>query len=226
MKTQRKTLATLRPRERLLEFGAPVLSDAELLAILLRTGNGRRNVVEFAQHLLQVFGGLRELLHATPDNLLAQPGIGQAKACEILAVIELSRRALEQELKDAPSFTQTKIVKRYCKAHLSHLTIEHCMAIFLNSQLQLITTEEVARGTLNQAHIYPREIVKAALKHHAAAVILAHNHPSGAREASAADIALTKHLTKALALVDIRLIDHVIVAGNHASSLAEEVLLA
>src|SRR5690625_1270132 len=100
MKTQRKTLATLRPRERLLEFGALVLSDAELLAILLRTGNGRRNVVEFAQHLLQVFGGLRELLHAPPDNLLAQPGIGQAKACEILAVIELSRRALEQELKE------------------------------------------------------------------------------------------------------------------------------
>jgi len=225
MKTQRKTLASLKPRERLLSYGAHVLSDAELLAILLRTGTGKLNVVQFAQKLLGNYGGLRQLLHASPKSLLAQPGIGQAKACEILAVSELSRRALEQQLKEAPSFTQTHIVKRYCMAQLGHLAIEHCIAIFLDTQLQLIVTEEVAKGTLNQAYIYPREIVKAALKHHAAAVILAHNHPSGAREASAADIHLTKHITKALALVDVRLVDHVIVAGNYATSMAEEGLI-
>ncbi|HLR83114.1 MAG TPA: DNA repair protein RadC [Paenalcaligenes sp.] len=225
MKSQRKTFSTLKPRERLLSYGARVLSDAELLAVLLRTGNGQQGVVKFAQHLLEHFGGLRQLLHAAPQQLMAQPGIGNAKACEILAVSELSRRSIEQELKETPGFTQTRVVKRYCIAHLGHLAVEHCIAIFLNTQLQLITTKVLAKGTLNQAHVYPREVVKAALKHHAAAVILAHNHPSGAREASAADIALTQHLIKALALVDIRLVDHVIVAANHATSMAEEGLL-
>lgn len=225
MKTQRKTFATLGPRERLLEFGAQALNDAELLAILLRTGTLQLHVVEFAQQLLNTYGGLRELLHASADSLMSQPGIGQAKASEILAVSELSKRSLEQKLKQGPTFNQTHVVKRYCIAHLGHLDIEHCMAIFLNTQLQLIVTQEIARGTLNQAFVYPREVVKAALQYHAAAVILAHNHPSGAREPSAADISLTKHLRKALALVDIKLIDHVIVAGHYACSMAEEGLI-
>jgi len=225
MKRQSKTFASLKPRERLLSHGAQALSDAELLAILLRTGTTHYNVVQFAQQLLSHFGGLRELLHAPPKSLLTRPGIGQARACEIMAVSELSRRALEQELKQGPGFTQTQLVKRYCIAQLGHLRVEHCLALFLNTQLQLICSVEVARGTLNQAYVYPREVVKAALTHHAAAVILAHNHPSGAREASRSDIALTKHLSKALALVDIRLIDHVIVTANHATSMAEEGLL-
>src|SRR5699024_4880196 len=218
MKSQRKTFSTLKPRERLLSYGARVLSDAELLAVLLRTGNGQQGVVKFAQHLLEHFGGLRQLLHAAPQQLMAQPGIGNAKACEILAVSELSRRSIEQELKETPGFTQTRVVKRYCIAHLGHLAVEHCIAISLNTHLHLIT----AKGTLNQWHVYRRHVVKAALKPHAAPAILAHNHPSGAREASAADIALTQHLINALALVDIRLVDHVIVAANHPTSMAEE----
>lgn len=220
-----KSLNDVRPRERLLQSGPQALSDAELLAIILRTGTPQLSVLALAQQLLEQLGGLRGLLAAETQSLLQQKGIGVAKACELQAIGEINRRALQQSLKQGPVMNQPSLVKNYCIARLGHLTVEHCIALYLDNQLHLITSEEVSRGTLSQASVYPREIVKSALKHHAAALILAHNHPSGVRTASAADIALTQHLQKALSLVDIRLIDHLIVTAGHASSLAEQGVL-
>ncbi|WP_442596881.1 RadC family protein [Parapusillimonas sp. JC17] len=210
-----------RPRERLLAHGAHVLTSAELLAIILRTGIKGCDAVSLGHRLIKQFDGLRGLLSADALTLMSQEGLGAAKACEILAINELSRRALEEDLKAGMALDQPQRVKRYCAATLGHLPVEHCMALYLDNQLRLITCEEVSRGTLNQASVYPREIIKAALKHHAAAVILAHNHPSGVAEPSQSDLALTRHLKNALSLVDVRLLDHLIVAGASAVSLAE-----
>jgi|SRR5690625_204748 len=210
-----------RPRERLMAHGAHVLTSAELLAIILRTGTRGCDAVALGHRLIDHFGGLRGLLAADAPALLAISGVGMAKACELLAIRELSRRALEEDLKAGVALDQPGRVKQYCTLHLGHLSVEHCMALYLDSQFRLIVAEEVSRGTLTQASVYPREIIKSALKHHAAAVILAHNHPSGVAEPSAADLSLTRHLKKALALVDIRLLDHLIVTANRAISLAE-----
>ncbi len=214
-----------RPRERLLAHGPQVLTSAELLAIILRTGMKGCGVVELSHRLIQHCGGLRGLLSADAATLLKLPGLGQAKASEILAISELSRRALEEELRSGETLDQPARVKRYCMALLGHLEIEHCVALYLDTRFRLIVAEEVARGTLSQASIYPREVVKAALRHHAAALILAHNHPSGVAEPSQADLALTQHLRKALALVDVRLLDHLIVTAGGALSLAERGML-
>lgn len=214
-----------RPRERLLAHGPHVLTSAELLAIVLRTGIRGCNVVELSHRLIQHCGGVRGLLAADANALMKLPGLGQAKACEILAISELSRRALEEELRTGDTLDQPTRVKRYCVALLAHLDVEHCIALYLDTRFRLITSEEVARGTLNQASVYPREVVKAALRHHAAALILAHNHPSGVAEPSQADLALTQHLRKALALVDVRLLDHLIVTASGALSLAEQGLM-
>lgn len=210
-----------RPRERLLRHGAQVLTTPELLAILLRTGTRGRNAIEMGRELISHFGGLRRLLAAESTALLAFPGLGQAKTCELLAVQELSRRAIEEPLRSGRTLSQPERVKQFCALRLAHLRIEHCIALFLDTQLQLIECVELARGTLSHASIYPREVVKAALGHHAAALILAHNHPSGVAEPSPADISLTQHLRQALALVDIRLLDHLIVGANEITSLAE-----
>lgn len=210
-----------RPRERLLAHGAHVLTSAELLAIILRTGIKGCDAVSLGHRLIKQFDGLRGLLSADARTLMSQEGLGAAKACELLAINELSRRALEEDLKAGTALDQPQRVKHYCAATLGHLPVEHCMALYLDNQLRLITCEEVSRGTLNQASVYAREIIKAALKHHAAAVILAHNHPSGLAEPSQSDLALTRHLKNALSLVDVRLLDHLIVAGASAVSLAE-----
>jgi len=211
-----------RPRERLLEHGPQVLTSAELLAIILRTGIRGCDVVTLSHRLIEHCNGLRGLLSSDAPKLLNLPGLGRAKACEILAVSELSRRALEEELKVGVSLDHPARVKEYCLTMLGHLKIEHCIALFLDNRFRLISCEEVSRGTLSQASVYPREVVKAALHHHAAALILAHNHPSGLAEPSQADIALTRHLKKALSLVDVRLLDHLIVAHSTAISLAEQ----
>lgn len=211
-----------RPRERLLRHGANVLTSAELLAIILRTGMNGCDAVMLGHRLLLKFGNLRNLLNADQHSLLATPGLGQAKVCELLAIHELHRRITTEELRSGEVLNQPQRVKDYCIAHLGHLKIEHCMALYLDSQFQLISSEEVARGTLTQASVYPREIIKSALKHHAAALILAHNHPSGVKEPSRADLHLTQHLQKALSLVDIRLLDHLIVTATEATSLAEQ----
>ena len=221
VKTHASTAAE-RPRERLLAHGPQVLTSAELLAIILRTGIKGCDAVSLSHKLIQHCGSLRELLSADAAELLSLPGLGQAKACEILAISELSRRALEEELRNGEALNQPARVKQYCTALLAHLNVEHCVALYLDSRFRLIACEEVSKGTLSQASVYPREVVKAALRHHAAAIILAHNHPSGVAEPSQADLALTLHLRKALALVDVRLLDHLIVTRNAAVSLAEQ----
>lgn len=210
-----------RPRERLLAHGAHVLTSPELLAIILRTGIKGCDAVSLGHRLIEQFNGLRGLLSADPQTLMGISGLGVAKTCELLAINELNRRALEEDLKSGQALDQPQRVKHYCTAKLGHLRVEHCLALYLDSQFRLITTEEVSRGTLTQASVYPREVIKSGLKHHAAALILAHNHPSGVSEPSEADLALTRHLKHALALVDIRLLDHLIVTPSGAVSLAE-----
>lgn len=210
-----------RPRERLLRHGAQALTSAELLAVLLRTGTRGCSAVDMGHQMIEHFGGLRRLLTAESSALLAFPGMGAAKTCELLAVQELSRRALEEPLRNGRALSQPDRVKQFCALRLAHLRVEHCIALFLDSRLQLIECAEVARGTLSHASVYPREVVKAALGHHAAALILAHNHPSGLAEPSPADITLTRQLKQALALVDIRLLDHLIVGATEVTSLAE-----
>ncbi|TAL83806.1 MAG: JAB domain-containing protein [Candidimonas sp.] len=210
-----------RPRERLIAHGANVLTAPELLAIILRTGIKGCNAVELGQRLITQFGGLRGLLAADAQTLMTVDGLGLAKTCELLAINELNRRALEEDLKSGQALDQPQRVKHYCTAALGHLRIEHCIALYLDSQYRLILAEEISRGTLTQASVYPREIIKAGLRHHAAALILAHNHPSGVAEPSEADLALTRHLKHALALVDIRLLDHLIITAGQAVSMAE-----
>lgn len=210
-----------RPRERLLAHGAQVLTTPELLAIVLRTGVRGCDAITLGRQLVSQFGSLRGLLSADPKALMSISGMGLAKTCEILAISELNRRALEEELKTGDALDQPQRVKRYCAARLGHLQVEHCIALYLDNQLRLITAEEVSRGTLAQASVYPREVIKAGLRHHAAALIIAHNHPSGLAQPSQADLALTRHLKHALALVDIRLLDHLIIAGADTISLAE-----
>lgn len=222
MTSDSKSLNNVRPRERLLRSGPQSLSDTELLAIILRTGTRQDSVLTLAQRMLDELGGLRGLLATDTHVLLQKKGIGVAKACELQAISEINRRALTQTLKLGPVMSQPRLVKNYCIAQLGHLTIEHCIALFLDNQLHLIISEEISRGTLTQASVYPRELVKSALKHHAAAIIIAHNHPSGVRSPSAADLALTKHIQQALSLVDVRLLDHLIITAGHATSLAEQ----
>src|SRR5690606_32659682 len=176
---------------------------------------------DMGRRMIEHFGGLRRLLSAESSALMAFPGMGPAKTCELLAVQELSRRAIEEPLRNGRALSQPGRVKQLCALRLAHLRVEHCIALFLDSQLQLIECGEIARGTLSHASIYPREVVKAALGHHAAALILAHNHPSGLAEPSPADIALTHQLKQALALVDVRLLDHLIVGATEVTSLAE-----
>lgn len=214
-----------RPRERLLNHGAHALTSPELLAIILRTGVKGCDAVTLGHQLIARFQGLRGLLAADAQSLLSIHGLGVAKTCELLAINELNRRALEEDLKTGQALDQPQRVKHYCTATLGHLQVEHCMALYLDSQYRLIISEELSRGTLTQASVYPREVIKAGLKHHAAALILAHNHPSGVAEPSEADLALTRHLKHALALVDIRLLDHLIVTACGATSLAERGLI-
>jgi len=210
-----------RTRERLLRHGAAALQDAELLAIALRTGIPGLNVVDLSSRLLERFSGLRGLLGATPDELMTVSGLGTAKACTLAALLELARRAVEEDLTRADALRHPSQVKRYCMTALGHRQVEHCIALYLDNQLRVIATGELARGTLSQASVYPREVVREALRHHAAALIVAHNHPSGLAEPSAADRGFTQQLKQALALVDIKLVDHLIVAGAAVISMAE-----
>lgn len=210
-----------RPRERLLGQGAQTLTDAELLAIILGSGVKGQHVVAYARQLLDQFGGVTQLLNASVDRLLKTHGLGQAKVSALVAIKELSTRAALEQIKVGDLLGQPAQVKAFCHQKLAHHKIEYCMAIYLNAQNKLITVEEVSRGTLTQTSIYPREVVKSALKNHASALILAHNHPSGSPFPSQSDIDLTIQLKSALRLVDVQLHDHLIVAGPHVSSLAE-----
>ena len=210
-----------RPRERLLRHGAAALSSAELLALMLGSGTRNQNALELAQNLLAHFGGVRPLLAAQIQELRGIHGLGDAKSCQLTAILALARRALEEELKRDCTLQSPQQVKAYCATLLGHAPIEYCIALFLDNQHRLICSEEISRGTLTHTSIYPREVVKAGLAHHAASIILAHNHPSGLAEPSAADLHLTRQLKYSLAVVDIALIDHLIVAANKVVSLAE-----
>lgn len=223
-----------RPREKLLARGAGALSDAELLALLLRTGIKGKGVLQMADELLRLgkndagqpgFDGIAGLLHATADDLKQVKGLGPAKRSEIVAVLELARRALAQQLRAREVFASPDAVKQYLQLHLAGKQHEVFAVLFLDVQNRLLAIEELFRGTLTQTSVYPREVVLRALHHRCAAVVLAHNHPSGSVQPSRADEALTQTLRSALALVDVRVLDHVIVGMGETLSLAERGLL-
>ena len=213
--------ADARPREKLLARGPSALSDAELLAILLRTGMAGKGVLQMAQELLDTFGGVGGLLHTGADALKVIKGMGPAKRAEVVAVLELARRALAQELQQKALFDSPRAVREYLQLQLGAKPHEVFAVMFLDSQNRLLALEELFRGTLSQTSVYPREVVLRALHHHAAAVVLAHNHPSGTAQPSRADEALTQSLKAALALVDVRVLDHFIVTRDQAASMAE-----
>ncbi len=226
-----------RPREKLLARGPAALADAELLAIVLRTGIKGKGVLQLAQELLELpqhkpgahqasgFGGLAGLLRARPEELARVKGLGPAKRAQLLAVLELARRALAQQLRERAVFDSPQAVTQYLQLHLAGKPHEVFAVLFLDHQHRLIAMEELFRGTLSQTSVYPREVVLHALQHQAAAVVLAHNHPSGTVQASPADLALTQVLRSALALVDVRVLDHIIVAPGAGLSMAEQGLL-
>lgn len=214
-----------RPRERLMRHGPAVLTDAELLAVLLRTGTAGCNALELGRKLLADFGGLRGLFSAPAAELRRTPGLGSVKTGQLQAILELARREIAETLQRDDVMSHPEAVRRYCATALAHLDIECCLALYLDARNRLIISEMLTTGTLAQAAVYPREIVRAALRHHAASVILTHNHPSGNPEPSQADEHLTRHVKSALQLVDIRLLDHIIVAGRQTTSLAERGLL-
>ena len=217
--------AELRPREKLIARGAGALADVELLALLLRTGLPGQGVFALAEKVLAEFGGVAGLLHADVAALARIKGLGPAKRAELAAVIELARRALREQLAQQPVFDAPERAKDYAALHLGGRTQEVFAVLFLDGQHRLIAAEDLFTGTLTQTSVYPREVVLRALHHHAAAVVLAHNHPSGSVAPSRADEALTQTLKTALALVDVRVLDHVIVAPGQALSMAEKGLL-
>ena len=214
-----------RPRERALALGAASLADAELLALLLRTGMRGQGVLQFAQGLLQRFGGFPGLLQANTETLRGVKGLGPAKRAELAAVAEMARRSLARQLQEQPVFESPHNVRQYLQLHMSGLPHEEFAVLFLDAQHRLICMDTMFRGSLTQTSVYPREVVKAALARNAAAVVLAHNHPSGAAEPSRADELLTQALKQALALVDVRVLDHIIVGPGQALSMAEQGLL-
>jgi DNA repair protein RadC len=203
-----------RPRERLLLHGASALSDAELLAIFLRVGVKGKSAVDLARDLLSHFGNLNALFAATFPDFSTIPGMGIAKYAQLQAVFEMAKRSLGEEMRKSDAFSSPKTVRDYLRLHLSGLTHEVFFALWLDAQNRLILAEQLFTGTLTQTSVYPREVVKKALAHNAAAIIFAHNHPSGIAEASEADRELTRQLRKALNLIDIKVLDHFIVAGQ------------
>ena len=221
-----------RPREKLLARGAAALSDAELLALLLRTGTAGKGVLQLAQELLELpsasangCGGVAGLLNATVADLERIKGLGPAKRAELLAVMELARRALAQRLQERTVLDSPRAVRDYWQLHLAARSHEVFAVLFLDAQYRMLAMEELFRGTLTQTSVYPREVVLRALHHQASAVVLAHNHPSGSVQPSRADEMLTQTLKSALALVDVRVVDHVIVAQGQTLSMAERGLV-
>ncbi|RMF16216.1 MAG: JAB domain-containing protein [Gammaproteobacteria bacterium] len=210
-----------RPREKLLTRGAEALSDAELLAIFLRTGIPGRSAVELARDLLTRFGGLRGLLDCSHKQFCTAPGMGSAKYAQLRAATELTRRYLEAGLNRQAVFASPEETRRYLSSRLRHCQREEFVCLFLDNQHQLIACETLFQGTINRASVHPREVVKRALALNAAALIVAHNHPSGCAEPSTGDIDLTRTLKSALDLVDVRLLDHMVVGDLSITSLAE-----
>ena len=217
--------AAERPREKLLEQGVEVLSDAELLAIFLRVGVTGKSAVDLARELLTIFGSLNGIFNASLSELTQVNGIGSSKYAQLQAIFEMSRRALNEKMRAQDVFKSPQEVSDYLRLKLSALTQEVFMVLFLGTQNQLLASEIMFTGTLMQTSVYPREVVKRAMHHNAGSVIFAHNHPSGIAQQSIADELLTKQLKEALALVDVRVLDHIIVAGNQTLSFVEQGLL-
>ncbi|CAM3661115.1 RadC family protein [Rheinheimera salexigens] len=213
--------ATERPREKLLQQGVSALSDAELLAIFLRTGITGIDAVSLARQLLSQFGSLKSLLSANQQQFCAAKGLGEAKFVQLQAVLELSKRYLEQQIQRDTVFTDPATVKRYLQHAISHKQREEFLLLYLDSQHRLIKTESLFSGTIDASPVYPRIVVQHALAHNAAAVILAHNHPSGVAEPSRADRSITERLVQALMLVDIKVLDHFVVGDTDVISFAE-----
>jgi DNA repair protein RadC len=214
-----------RPREKLLAQGPQALSDAELLAIFLRVGMPGKSAVDLARELLTCFGSLNGIFATSRAELTGISGMGDSKYAQLQAIFEMSQRALQEEMQQRDALTSPQSVRDYLRLKLGALPCEVFMVLFLDAQNRILASEELFSGTLSQTSVYPREVVKRALHHNAAAVIFAHNHPSGVAEPSRADEALTIALREALALVDVKVFDHFVVAGNVALSFAERGLL-
>jgi len=214
-----------RPREKLLAKGPQSLSDAELVAIFLRTGIKGKSAVELAREQLLRFGSLSALAGAGNESFCAAPGLGAAKYAQLQAALEIARRTLREKLDSGAALSAPGAVRDYLRLTLHGRPHEVFIVVFLDAQHRVTASEELFRGTLTQTSVYPREVVKRALHHNAAAVIFAHNHPSGVAEPSRADEALTVALKQALALVDVRVLDHFVVAGDGALSFAERGLI-
>ena len=214
-----------RPREKLLALGARSLSDAELLAIFLRTGVRGKPVLDLARELLVQFGGIRGLLEAEQDRLTAAPGVGTAKYVQLQAALELTERFLETSFSRGDAISDPGITRRYLKGKLRGYVHEVFACMYLDNQHRLICYEELFFGTIDGASVHPREVVRRVLRHNAAAVIFAHNHPSGIAEPSQADRRITERLKSALALVDVRVLDHMVVGDQEVTSFAERGLL-
>ena len=214
-----------RPREKLLARGPQALADAELVALLLRTGVKGASVLTLAQRLLDDFGGITGLLRADPQALAGIKGLGPAKRAEVSAVLELARRSLGRQMAEQPLMSRCDDVKAYLQLRLGGRSQEVFAVLFLDAQHRLIAMEEMFQGSLAQATVYPREVLKRVLHLHAAAVILAHNHPSGQSQPSQADQSLTQALRSALAMIDVRVVDHLVVGDGQVSSFVEMGLL-
>ncbi|CDG81795.1 RadC family protein [Janthinobacterium agaricidamnosum] len=210
-----------RPRERLISEGPHALSDAELLAVFLRTGVRGKSAVQLARDTVDHFGSLRGLFGASLINFSAVHGLGSAKFAQLQAVLELAKRAIGEELQAGQTLGSPEIVKHYLRLILNNKSHESFYVLFLDVKNRLIEAKEMFRGTLTHTSVYPREVVMEALARNAASVMLAHNHPSGSPEPSESDLLLTRALMQALALVDVRILDHFVVAGNQVHSFAE-----
>lgn len=214
-----------RPREKLLHKGVTTLSDTELLAIFLRTGIAGKSAVDLARELLLHFGSLTNIFAANQDRFCRLPGMGIAKYTQLQAVLEMARRALSEELKNGNAMNSPEMVRDFLRLSLANKQHEVFIGIFLDAKNHTIATEELFSGTLTQASVYPREIVKRALHHNAAAIIFAHNHPSGIAEPSHADKILTQSLKQALAMIDVKVLDHFIIGNGTTMSFAEQNLI-
>jgi len=210
-----------RPREKLLVQGAGNLTDTELLAIFFRTGMQGKSAVDLAREALQHFGGLRQLLDADSDTFCQMPGLGMAKYAQLQAVTELTRRYLSETLTRDSALTSPEITRDYLRSQLRRYPFEVFAALFLDNQHRVIAFEELFRGTINSASVYPREVVRQVMKHNAAAIIFVHNHPSGVAEPSSCDRDITLTLTKALKLLEVRVLDHFVIGDQETVSFAE-----